>query len=329
MALRNKQQTHRTVQKLSIEHSGLYPYMAHYLDWLIVKGYSTETQRRKDSMIRQFIRWCDERELIDPRSITKPMLERYQRHLYYYRRPNGNPLAYSSQAAMFSAVKSWFKWMTKENYLPSNPASEVDGIKQGRKLPEVVLSVEEVQTILHSVPVSTVEGLRDRAILEVLYSTGIRRKELCNLVLSDIDTDRRSVFIREGKGRKDRCIPIGERALSWVLRYQEESRPKLVTRVTEQHLFMTSYGEPFTTSALGHVVRRLLDKAGCEKPGGCHLFRHAMATHMLENGADLRYIQLMLGHSDINTTTVYTHLSITELRAVHDKTHPAKLATDP
>jgi len=321
--LRKKHHRHASTHKRRVEHNGLSAYLAHYLEWMKVKGFSEETLKRKDSAIRQFIQWCDERDLNDPRAITKPMLERYQRHLYYYRKADGNALAFSTQNVFMSAIKSWFKWLTQENYTPSNPASEVMVMKRPQKLPAVVLSVEEVETILYSVDSDTLEGVRDRAILEVLYSTGIRRKELCHLQVYDLDSTHRSLFVREGKGSKDRSIPIGQRAIDWVSRYQDKVRPQLLIDGNEQTLFLTSYGEAYTSSALGHLVRRLLDQAGLNKPGGCHLFRHAMATHMLDNGAELRYIQAILGHSNINTTTVYTHLAIETLKQVHAATHPA------
>ncbi len=310
--------------KLAVEHNGLHPYLAKYLEWLKVKGFSQETNRRKDSTLRQFIAWCDERAIHDPKIITKPMLERYQRHLFYYRQANGKPLAFSSQNVFLSAVKSWFKWLTQENYLPSNPASEVEAIKRPKQLPDAVLSVEEVEQVLKAIDVSEAEGLRNRALLETVYSTGIRRSEVCRLLLSDIDFQRGSLFVRQGKGSKDRCVPIGARALTWLRRYLDQARPHLLTDLIEQHLFLNAYGEPITPSYLGHQVKKLLNQAGIERTGGCHLFRHAMATHMLENGAELRYIQAILGHEDINTTTLYTYVAIDQLRQVHERTHPAE-----
>ena len=320
--LRKKHQRYRK-DKLSVEHNGLWPYLVRYLHWLDVKGYSANTGDVKDSRLRQFIQWCDERSLDDPRAITKPILERYQRHLFYYQQPNGQPLAYSTQKMALSALRSWFKWLTQENYLPSNPASEVLPIKQPQRLPERVLSVEDVHRILHSVNTDTLDGIRTRAIVEVLYSTGIRRLELCNLQVYDVDPRRKSLFVRQGKGGKDRSLPIGQRALDWVARYQEQVRPKLLLNLQENHLFLSDYGEAYTTSLLGHTVKKVMLDNGIER-GSCHLFRHAMATHMLENGAELRYIQLMLGHANINTTTIYTHLSLTQLQHVHAITHPAE-----
>ena len=320
-----KQRTGRASNlKIAIEHSGLCPYLLHYVEWLKVKGYSEGTANSRDNDLRRFIEWCDDRGIDDPRIVTKPMIERYQRHLYYYRKRNGQPMGFGRQRAMLAAVKGWFKWLTQENYIPSNPASEVQSIKAPRKLPEKVLSIEEVTQVLCSVDVSTIEGLRNRAILEVLYSTGIRRTELCHLLVGDVDSARCSVFVRLGKGSKDRCIPISTRALQWVERYINESRVQLIVDVLEQGLFLNAYGQPVTSSYLGHIVKDILVEAGIERMGSCHLFRHAMATHMLENGAELRYIQAILGHENINTTTIYTHLSIEKLKQVHADSLPVK-----
>jgi integrase/recombinase XerD len=322
---RRKQRSGKAIiSKIAIEDNGLYPYLAHHLEWMKVKGYTAQTINSRDNAIRRFIRWCDERDLNDPRLINKPIIERYQRDLYYHRRANGNPLAFGTQNTLLYEVKGWFKWLTKENYLSSNPASEVEGLRVSYKLPEAILSVEEVNRVLHSIDATDIEGLRNRAMVEVLYSTGIRRTELTNLLVADIDQQRHSLFVRQGKGRRDRCIPIGQRALTWVARYVEESRPRLLVNVLEQALFLNQYGQPLSSSYLGYVVKRILKQADIEKAGSCHLFRHAMATHMLENGAELRYIQAMLGHSNINTTTIYTHLSIETLKKVHANTHPAK-----
>jgi integrase/recombinase XerD len=320
---RKKRQGRPMREKLTVEHRGLYSYLARYLEWHTVKGFSEHTRLRKDSSLRRFILWCDERDLNDPSAITKPILERYQRHLFYYRRDNGEPLAFSSQHVMLAAVKDWFKWLTRENYIPSNPASEVLPIKRPRKLPDPVLSLEEIHIILNSINTKDAEGLRNRAVIELLYSTGVRRTELCRLLLSDLQLERSSLYVREGKGGKDRYIPIGQRTLDWVQKYLHQARPQLMTQHNEYHLFLNQYGEAMTTSYIGHMVKKILNEAGIKREGGCHLFRHAMATHMLENGAELRYIQAMLGHSNINTATVYTHIAIDKLRWVHETSHPA------
>ncbi|WP_299081254.1 site-specific tyrosine recombinase XerC [uncultured Paraglaciecola sp.] len=308
-----------------IDHNGLYPYLLRFSEWAAMSGLSPSTVKSREQVLRRFIAWCDERGIDDPKTITKPMLERYQAHLYHYRKPNGDPLSLGSQHALLAPVKAFFKWLTRQNYLPTNPASELVLPKQIRGLPQVILSVEEVERLIHLPDTGTPYGVRDRAILETLYSTGIRRMELVNLTLYDVDASRKTLLVRQGKGRKDRLLPLGERALHWVERYRREARPQLLAHHDEQTLFLTDYGEPWHKNRLSDLVRKYLHHAHIDKPGACHLFRHAMATHMLENGADIRFIQTMLGHSDLSTTQIYTQVSIEKLREIHAATHPARV----
>ena len=308
-----------------IDHNGLYPYLLRFSEWGLVKGLSPSTVHSRDRSLRRFIAWCDERSLDDPKAITKPILERYQKYLYYYRKDNGEPLSYGSQHSLLAPVKAFFKWLTQQNYLLYNPASELELPKQQRGLPKAILSVEEVETIIGLPDISTPYGIRDRAILETLYSTGIRRMELVNLSVYDIDAGRKTLLVKEGKGRKDRLLPLGERALHWVEHYRLEARPQLLTNHDEKALFLTDYGEPWLRNRLSELIKKYLHHAKIDKPGACHLFRHAMATHMLDNGADIRFIQMMLGHSDLSTTQIYTQVSIEKLREIHAATHPARL----
>jgi integrase/recombinase XerD len=161
-------------------------------------------------------------------------------------------------------------------------------------------------------------------MLEVLYSTGMRRMELMQLTISDIDLEGRTVMVRQGKGRRDRYIPIGERACYWVSRYVDEIRPMLAVRSDEWTLFLTDYGEVFSKNRMTDLVKRYMEKADI-KDGACHALRHACATHMLENGADIRFIQALLGHADLSSTQIYTQVAIGKLKEIHAATHPARL----
>ena len=153
----------------------------------------------------------------------------------------------------------------------------------------------------------------------------MRRLELVNLKLWDLDLERVTVTIRQGKGKKDRIIPMGDRAAAWVRKYLTESRPQLATEPDDKTVFLCHDGEPFSLDYLTEVVRDYVDAANLGKRGACHLFRHTMATLMLEGGADIRFIQAMLGHADLNTTQIYTHVAIRQLQEIHRATHPAKL----
>ena len=161
--------------------------------------------------------------------------------------------------------------------------------------------------------------------MEVLYSTGIRRQELIDLRQQDLNSGSGVLSIRQGKGRKDRFIPIGERALAWVQKYLEEVRPQHELPSSPDNLFLDEDGRDLEKHRLGRSIKKYVKQSGIDKVGSCHLFRHTMATLMLENGADIRFIQQMLGHSMLSTTEIYTHVAIHKLKEVHTLTHPAKL----
>jgi integrase/recombinase XerD len=307
-----------------IAHLPLTHSMEEHFEWLLVTGYTPATVRGRRIAIRRFIAWCDERGLSDAREITRPILERYQRSLFYYRKPDGTPMTLGTQHGFLAPLKTFFKWLTRENHILSNPASELVMPKMPKHLPRALLSVPEIEAILATADPATVPGLRDRAMLETLYSTGMRRTELAGLKRYDADLTRLLVFVHEGKGRKDRVVPLGARAAAWLDKYLIESRPQLLAHEQEA-LFINDYGEPVSPVWLAIRVRRAMELAGIDKPGSCHLFRHACATHMLDNGADIRFIQAMLGHATLSTTERYTHVAISKLQQIHAATHPARL----
>jgi len=300
-----------------------------YIHALEVQGFTGDTRSVRRVHLYMFERWAADRGLMEPVEVTRPVLERYQRYLFHYRKKDGKPLTFASQHSRLSALRQWFKWLTRQNYLLHNPASEIDLPRIPKPLPRV-LTASEAETILQQPNIHEPVGLRDRAILETFYSTGMRRTELVNLKLYDIDREAGIVTIREGKGRKDRVIPIGERAVAWFDKYLDESRPHLVVEPDDMTVFLTAQGESFSRNALSLIIREYVEAANIGKRGACHLFRHTMATLMLEGGADIRFIQQMLGHSRLDTTQIYTHVSIRMLKQIHSATHPAApLKRDP
>ncbi len=300
-------------------------YLTAHLDHARATGATARTIETRQNVIRWFIAWCSERGINRPQDITRQILERYQRHLYHHRKADGQPLTVGTQIHRIVPLKSFFKWLARDNHILYNPAADLILPKLPKRLPKHVLTPHEVDTILAQPDVTTPSGLRDRAILETLYSSGIRRMELTNLKLTDVDTERGSLMVRAGKGNKDRLVPLGGRASAWLAKYRDEVRPQFISAQSDDSLFLTGYGEAFLKRRLGDLVRRYVRAADIGKSGACHLFRHACATHMLENGADIRFIQVLLGHADISTTQVYTEVSLTKLKAVHEATHPARL----
>ncbi len=297
-------------------------HLVEFAEWMGVRGYS---QRTIEDRIRRLVwlqQWLADRGVTRTAEVTKPMLDRYQRHLFHYRQANGKPLTFLTQKGRLTPIRAFFKWATKTNRILFNPASELELPRVEHRLPKHVLSVAEVEAAMCQPDLTDPLGVRDRAILEILYSCGIRRSELVGLRLFDLDADRRSLFINQGKGRKDRVVPVGERALAWCERYLVEVRPHLVVEPDDGWLFLGQDGHPLGAGWLTTRVRRYLDAAAVTKGGSCHLFRHTMATLMLEGGADIRFIQAMLGHAELSTTQIYTRVSINQLRAIHDATHP-------
>jgi len=303
--------------------------LARYLLWMETHHYARGTVSVRRITLSKFLLWCEERSVTAAADVTAEMLQRYQRHLFYYRKRNGRPLSVSSQAHWLTALRSWFAWMARERLLEHNPAARMQLPRQEKRLPRHALSQSQAEAVLAQPDIDTVFGLRNRAILETLYSTGLRREEVLSLEPGDVDRQRLTVLVRLGKGGKDRVTPLGARALAWIDKYLREARPRLARGGAASTLFITKTGRPMHPNQLSALVRGYLEQAGVAKPGACHLLRHSAATLMLEAGADVRFIQAMLGHASLATTEIYTHVSIAKLREVHRKTHPARLYRTP
>lgn len=297
--------------------------MAEYLEWMQVRGYTERSVETRAEVMGYFASWCEERGLMRPAEVTRPILQRYQRWLFYYRKKNGKPLGLSTQYVRLTVLTNFFRWLTRNNHILYNPASELELPRTEKRLPRAVLSVAEVERVLARPDLSDPIGVRDRAVLEVLYSTGIRRTELTQLSIFSLDRDRGTLLVRKGKGRKDRIIPIGERAMAWVEKYLGEVRARLAVEPDDGVLFLTGEGEAITPGHLSDHVSSYIDAAGIGKKGSCHLFRHTCATLMLEGGADIRFIQQLLGHESLNSTELYTRVSIRKLKEIHAATHPS------
>lgn len=305
--------------------TGLYAAMKRYLEHRAVLGSTVQSVYGMESSIRVFIGWADERSVTHPEHVSRAVLERYQRWLHHYRKRNGEPLSIASQRSRLIPIRGLFKWLTRSGAIPANPAADLDLPKRMRRLPRAVLTAGEMETVLSLADTTTPLGLRDRALMELLYSSGLRRMEAANLELGDIDPQRKVVLIREGKGRKDRLLPVSERALHWLQEYLTRARPQLAWDLREKGVFLAHDGTPLGMSWVSGIVLRYTRRADLGKSGGAHLFRHSMATLMLEGGADIRFIQAMLGHAELSTTQIYTQVAIRQLQQVHANTHPAAM----
>jgi integrase/recombinase XerD len=319
---------------------GFRAYLAEFLQWMAARHFSEYSIKLRRIELGYFIAWCEERSVQRPDDVTRALLERYRQAVFNHRRQDkspqqGQPLSWQTQTKRLIAVRVFFQWLTRQHYLLYNPASELELPRAQQRLPRHVLTVAEVEQVLNAIDVHDESGLgiRDRAMLETLYSTGMRRGELVALALNDVDLERGTLLIRQGKYNKDRVVPIGERACRWIEKYVHTVRADYLDAMQPDAgvLFLATHGEAMQGKQLSGIVKKAIEAADLERfrtthpNAACHLFRHACATHMLEAGADIRFIQALLGHADLSTTEVYTRVSILQLKAVHDRTHPARM----
>ena len=303
--------------------TSLRSLLERFLNWLTTHHYSAATVRLRREDLERFVLWTEARDLVRATAVTMDVLERYQRHLFAYRKANGMPLSVASQSRILVSLRALFRWMHRGGVIDTNPASDLVGPHRVRRLPACVLTAQEAEIVLAQPNLHTLTGVRDRAILETLYSTGIRRSEVAALRLSDLDRERGMVTIRSGKGGHDRIIAIGERALAWIDRYLLDSRPEFSSGPVGDIIFLNRWGRPFEPHGISCLVRRFIKAANLGKSGSCHALRHTCATVMLDHGADIRYIQQQLGHQLLSTTQIYTQVSDHRLKEVHSSCHPA------
>jgi integrase/recombinase XerD len=243
--------------------------------------------------------------------------------LDYLAAPTAQDLSARSQARTLVAQRQFFRFLHSEHICDSNPTEEIDLPHFGRKLP-IFLSVDEVDRLLAAPGRSTPIGMRDSAMLETLYATGLRASELVKLRLGDVNLEA-GYLVAFGKGKKQRIVPLGQAAVAMLRSYLESARPEFLIssgRPSEDAVFLTRFGRRMARQSFWRILAAHARAAGITKPISPHKLRHSFATHMIERGADLRSIQAMLGHADIGTTEIYTHLSRAHLRTVYDKFHP-------
>ena len=234
----------------------------------------------------------------------------------------GGRLSTSTQHARLSALRSFFGFLAREGKLLVDPAASLVLPKKRRSLPRSLLTPKEALKLVESIETKTPMGHRDRAVVEVLYATGIRNAELRGLTLADFDAEAGTLFVRAGKGGKDRVLPLGPVVTAIVSDYVQLARPKLAKRSGVTSLFVSNHGWPLWPASVVRIVDLAARRAGLQKTVRPHRLRHACATHMLQGGADVRHIQRLLGHSSLSTTEVYTRVEIGDLKAVHKRFHP-------
>ncbi len=227
----------------------------------------------------------------------------------------------SSTARLLSSLKRFYRYLLRENHIDTSPVELIEAPRQGRTLPGT-LSEDEVLGLLHAPDIRQAEGLRDRAMLELLYATGVRVSELIGLQIAFCSLQNGVIRVF-GKGSKERLVPMGNEAVDWLQRYLAEARPTLMAgKGTCDFMFVTRRGGGLTRQAFWYVIKKHAKQAGIRGKVSPHTLRHAFATHLLNHGADLRVVQLLLGHADLSTTQIYTHVARARLQIMHKKHHP-------
>ena len=287
-----------------------------FLTYLNVEaGLSANTLSAYGTDLADFLAFCEKKKIASPAALTPEKASAYLSSL------DGRGLSARTRARRLSALKRLYRFLLDEGELKENPLALIGGARLSRKLPDV-LTPEEALALLEAPDTETPEGLRDRAMLELLYATGLRVSELCGLRAAQFNAD--AGFLRVmGKGSKERAVPVGDAAQTWLSRYVKDGRGGLLKKRQSNFLFVgRKGGKALTRQAFWQRIKRHTKTAGIDKDISPHTLRHSFATHLLDGGADLRSVQAMLGHSDISTTEIYTHVSRRRIRETYDKFHP-------
>lgn len=281
---------------------------------LIEKGASGNTLEAYGRDLKRYLTFLEQRGLTDARSVTPQTVVDFLVQI------KSEGLSANSMNRALAALRGFYNYLLQERVLEESPLAHIELAKVWMRLPDTV-NQEEMNRILSGPENSTPSGLRDRAMLELLYATGLRVSELISLSMNSINWQVGFLAVM-GKGGKERIVPVGRTAYDCVRRYVDEARPKLIRSKTTEVLFLNRFGRAFTRQGLWKIIVGYAQKAGLQKNVHPHTFRHSFASHLLEGGADLRAVQVMLGHSDISTTQIYTHVTRERLKEIHRKYHP-------
>ncbi|MFZ3170777.1 MAG: site-specific tyrosine recombinase XerD [Carboxydocellales bacterium] len=290
-------------------------YISNYLNYLTVeKGLANNTREAYGRDLRQFTSFVAPQKLTDISQVHKNQVMAY---LLSLQKTGKVP---ATIARHLAALKGFFRFLVNEGFITKDPALNLESPKLCKKLPHI-LSSAEVNILLEQPNGGQVAGARDKAMLEVIYATGVRVSELCSLNVQDLNLELG--FLRcIGKGSKERIVPLGKMAITAVTAYLQLGRVKLLKIPAEQAMFLNHHGRRLTRQGFWKLIKKYTKEAGIQKEITPHTMRHSFATHLLENGADLRAVQEMLGHADITTTQIYTHLTKNKIKEVYSRTHP-------
>ena len=308
------------MSKQKAEHFFGKDTIGRFTEWLSVRRRSSSNRDQYSPHLLYWIKFL-EAEGIGFKEAAPETFNRYQAWLLNYTSRFNRPLGINTQLNILSAVKVFYRFLHESGHLLHNPAANLRLPKERKKLPTDILTAAEARRLLKQPDLNTVSGFRDRTMLEVLYSCGLRISELRQLKEEDFDSFNRTLTVREGKGDKDRVVPLGETACRYLGEYLAQVRPLLLKKPTGV-LFLNRFGGMFGVSGLCKKLKGYVKAAKIEKTITVHSFRHTLATAMLQRGAELRHIQAILGHDYLHTTERYTKIVKTELRRIQAKHHP-------
>ncbi len=278
-------------------------------------GLSRNTLESYRRDLSKFAAWLEKQRQVPILETTHADIQGFLAHLVGQQRAKA-----TSTSRALSSLKRLFRYLLRQNKVSADPTLQIAAPKLPRRLPKS-LTEQDVECLLNAPDVQAPLGLRDRAMLEVLYATGLRVSELVGLAVAQVSLDMGVVRVM-GKGSKERLVPLGEEALDWLRRYLEQARPVLLSGKLSDALFVTQRGDGMTRQMFWYLIKKHAVQGGVLKPLSPHTLRHAFATHLLNHGADLRVVQLLLGHADISTTQIYTHVARERLKQLHAQHHP-------
>ncbi|MEG8946011.1 site-specific tyrosine recombinase XerD [Rosettibacter firmus] len=279
------------------------------------KNLSSNSIKSYETDLRKLFNYLESKNVKDLNDVTAELISEY----FDLQRKYGIDAA--TVARYMSSIKGFWQYLESSKYIEKNPTEKLYSVKKSRKLPSV-LTFEEIEKILQSAKADNLLGIRDRAIIELLYSSGLRVSELINLKITDLFFDEEVIRVL-GKGSKERLVPVGQSAIYWINEYLKTTRPIIEKKTKSQnYVFLNKRGTKLSRMGIWKIINFYAKEAGIKKEIHPHTFRHSFATHLIERGADLRAVQEMLGHADISTTQIYTHIDREYIKQVHRDHHP-------
>jgi integrase/recombinase XerD len=296
------------------------PYLSH----LKTLGRSVYTIRTAKFALADFVRFLEKEKIQHIEQLTHEVMCQYQQEQAFRLTAKGSLLSLRTQEKRLSTAKGFIRYLKQNDYLVSDPAERIQLPKQPKRLPRVILTPNEIKKLMQAPDMRTHRGFRNRIVLEILYDTAIRRLELSNLKICDLDLTHGYVLIKSGKGDKDRVVPLSKRVCELTQTYILGIRYHFTANDDPGYLILNRYGGKMDPNGIWQIVKRCAHLAGIKKNVTTHTFRHTCATHMLKNGAPVRHLQEMLGHESLESTQIYTRVTINDLKAIHKKYHPSE-----